>query len=31
MSMGRRLNNISDNDEPFQSPFYWAAFCTIGR
>ena len=25
------LNKISDRDRPFESPFYWAAFCAIGQ
>jgi CHAT domain-containing protein len=31
MSLRRRLNNILDDDKPFQSPFHWAAFCAIGQ
>lgn len=27
----RWLNRIQDEDRPFQSPYYWAAFCAIGR
>ncbi|MEG4442056.1 CHAT domain-containing protein [Microcoleus sp. AT9_B5] len=31
MSLRRRLHNISDNEQPFKSPFHWAAFCAIGQ
>ncbi len=31
MSLRRRLNNILDDDKPFQSSFHWAAFCAIGQ
>jgi CHAT domain-containing protein len=31
MNLRRRLNNILDEDQPFQSPFHWAAFCAIGQ
>jgi len=31
MSLRRRLNKISDNEQPFKSPFHWAAFCAIGQ
>lgn len=31
MSLRRRLNNILDDEKPFQSPFHWAAFCAIGQ
>ena len=27
----RWLNRIQDEDRPFQSPYYWAAFCAIGQ
>ena len=27
----RWLNRIQDEDRPFQSSYYWAAFCAIGR
>jgi CHAT domain-containing protein len=30
IALRRRLNKIVDGDQPFQSPFYWAAFCAIG-
>ncbi|MEO0644643.1 MAG: CHAT domain-containing protein [Cyanobacteria bacterium J06650_10] len=26
-----RLQKLSDDDQPFNSPFYWAAFCAIGE
>jgi len=31
ISLRRRLHKISDNEQPFRSPFYWAAFCAIGQ
>ncbi len=31
LHLGRRLHKISDNAKPFESPFYWAAFCAIGQ
>jgi CHAT domain-containing protein len=31
ISLRRRLHNISDNEQPFKSPFHWAAFCAIGQ
>lgn len=31
MSLRRRLHKISDNEQPFKSPFHWAAFCAIGK
>ncbi|NES17924.1 MAG: tetratricopeptide repeat protein [Symploca sp. SIO3E6] len=31
MSLSRRLHKMSDNAQPFKSPFYWAAFCAIGQ
>lgn len=30
ISLRRRLNNILDDEKPFQSTFHWAAFCAIG-
>jgi CHAT domain-containing protein len=27
----RWLNIVKDDDQPFQSPYYWAAFCAIGQ
>ncbi|MBE8970165.1 CHAT domain-containing protein [Nostocales cyanobacterium LEGE 12452] len=30
MQLRRRFQNMPDNAQPFQSPFYWAAFCAIG-
>ena len=29
MSLNRRLKKMSDDAQPFESPFYWAAFCAI--
>ncbi|NJN11607.1 MAG: CHAT domain-containing protein [Richelia sp. RM2_1_2] len=31
MNLRRWLNKMPDNVKPFQSPFYWAAFCAIGQ
>jgi len=31
MSLNRRLKKMSDDAQPFESPFYWAAFCAISR
>lgn len=31
MSLRRRLHKMSDNEQPFNSPFHWAAFCAIGQ
>ncbi len=31
ISLRRRLHKISDNEQPFKSPFHWAAFCAIGQ
>jgi CHAT domain-containing protein len=31
MSLRHRLNKLEDDVQPFRSPFYWAAFCAIGR
>jgi CHAT domain-containing protein len=31
MSLRRRLHKMSDNEQPFKSPFHWAAFCAIGQ
>ncbi|MBK1989687.1 tetratricopeptide repeat protein [Sphaerospermopsis aphanizomenoides BCCUSP55] len=31
MSLNRRLHKMSDDAQPFKSPFYWAAFCAIGQ
>ena len=31
MSLRRRLHKMPDNEQPFKSPFHWAAFCAIGR
>ncbi|NEQ64369.1 MAG: CHAT domain-containing protein [Symploca sp. SIO2D2] len=31
MSLRRRLHKLEDGAKPFESPFYWAAFCGIGR
>jgi CHAT domain-containing protein/tetratricopeptide (TPR) repeat protein len=30
-SLRRMLYKLSDDTQPFQSPFYWAAFCAIGQ
>ena len=30
-SLRRRLHKMSDNEQPFKSPFHWAAFCAIGQ
>ena len=31
MNLRRRLHKLEDDAQPFESPFYWAAFCAIGR
>ncbi|NER31656.1 MAG: CHAT domain-containing protein, partial [Symploca sp. SIO1C4] len=31
MSLNRRLKKMSDDAQPFESPFHWAAFCAIGQ
>ncbi|MEH2093483.1 CHAT domain-containing protein [Nostoc sp.] len=31
MQLRRRFQNMPDDARSFQSPFYWAAFCAIGR
>jgi len=31
MNLRRRLYKLEDDAKPFESPFYWAAFCVIGR
>ena len=31
MGLRRRLYKLEDDVKPFQSPFYWAAFCVIGQ
>ncbi len=31
LSLRRRLYQLKDEAKPFQSPFYWAAFCAIGQ
>ncbi|MBD2337430.1 CHAT domain-containing protein [Calothrix sp. FACHB-156] len=31
MNLRRRLYKLEDDTKPFQSPFYWAAFCAIGQ
>jgi len=31
MYLQRYLQKISDDARPFESPFYWAAFCAIGQ
>jgi CHAT domain-containing protein len=31
MSLRHRLHKMSDNEQPFKSPFHWAAFCAIGQ
>ncbi|WP_353932201.1 CHAT domain-containing tetratricopeptide repeat protein [Okeanomitos corallinicola TIOX110] len=31
MQLRRRFQNMPDDAQPFQSPFYWAAFCAIGN
>ena len=31
MSLRRRFYKLEDEAKPFQSPFYWAAFCAIGQ
>ncbi|MFS0514790.1 CHAT domain-containing protein, partial [Nostoc sp. UIC 10607] len=30
INIRRRLNQLSDDEQLFQSPFYWAGFCAIG-
>ncbi|MCL2926749.1 MAG: CHAT domain-containing protein, partial [Trichodesmium sp. MAG_R01] len=30
MNLARRLHQMSDKYQPFESPFYWAGFCAIG-
>ncbi|NER27828.1 MAG: CHAT domain-containing protein [Symploca sp. SIO1C4] len=30
-SLRRRLHKLEDGAKPFESPFYWAAFCAIGQ
>ncbi len=30
IQLRRRFHNISNDSRPFQSPFYWAAFCGVG-
>ena len=30
MNLSRSLHQMSDKDQPFESPFYWAGFCAIG-
>jgi CHAT domain-containing protein len=31
ISLRRHLYKLEDDVQPFRSPFYWAAFCAIGR
>jgi CHAT domain-containing protein len=31
MNLRRRIYNFENGFKPFQSPFYWAAFCAIGN
>ncbi|NER30044.1 MAG: CHAT domain-containing protein [Symploca sp. SIO1C4] len=31
MNLRRRLHKMSDSEQPFKSPFHWAAFCAIGQ
>jgi CHAT domain-containing protein len=31
VTLQRQLYQIQDNDKPFQDPYYWAAFCAIGK
>ena len=31
MSLRHRIHKLEDDVKPFESPFYWAAFCAIGR
>ncbi len=31
MNLQRSLNKLSDHDQPFNHPYYWAAFCAIGE
>ncbi|MEG4022513.1 CHAT domain-containing protein [Microcoleus sp. S13C4] len=31
INLRRRIHKMSDNEQPFKSPFYWAAFCAIGQ
>ena len=31
MGLRRRLYQLEDDAQPFQSPFYWAGFCASGR
>jgi CHAT domain-containing protein len=30
-NLSRRMHNLQDDQQPFQDPFYWAAFCAIGQ
>ncbi|MEH1976091.1 MAG: CHAT domain-containing protein [Nostoc sp.] len=31
MNLRRRFHKLPNDAQPFQSPFYWAAFCAIGQ
>ena len=31
MNFKRSLRKLSDSDRPFENPYYWAAFCAIGK
>ena len=31
MQLRKSLKEINDHDKPFASPYYWAAFCAIGK
>ncbi|NES07405.1 MAG: CHAT domain-containing protein [Okeania sp. SIO2F4] len=31
ISLRRRFHRLSDNDQPFKDPFYWAAFSAISQ
>ena len=31
INLRRRLKGLLADDQPFKAPFYWAAFCAIGR
>ncbi len=30
-NLNKRLHKLQDDDQPFQSPYHWAAFCAIGQ
>lgn len=31
LNLQRRLHSLKDEERPFQNPYYWAAFCAIGK